>query len=187
MFNMSNIDRYNDMPHIKELLANFWDNKAYDINISDLINQYDSELLEKSNYDILTALNTLTEKELTTYILTDDILYEIAYHLLNYDIYKDDNWTVYLELSDRRVFAEITIEIMRDEILAEVNDWIKWYENDVRIKYSKKINILQLWRSGKHICIPLTIEWILIYNTLIEEYKTEEDRFISYINWDIED
>ena len=138
--------------------------------------------------DVLVALNSLSEDVLKRYILTDELLYEIAYHLLNYEVYKnDDDGKIYLEISDRWVFNDITIEIMRDEILAEAKSWVKSYSNDIKIKYSSNLEVFQSWRSLRHICIPLTIEWILIYNTLVSEYKIEEDRFLEYINWNIED
>jgi len=52
--------------------------------------------------DVLVALNSLSEDVLKRYILTDELLYEIAYHLLNYEVYKnDDDGKIYLEISDR--------------------------------------------------------------------------------------
>lgn len=185
MEKIKNFDKLIPCINIKEaLVENWWYSLYIKWELEDRINQYDSEILEKNNFDIEKTLIELWDDIIVQYILDDEMLKNYAIHYIDAEVYySDKNKIEYLQISDRRILNEIENEnIMWETYYQEAHNWIKTFEKDINDKYWVENEVLLLWRSWRHICIPLNYTNILLYKTLEKEYKELEDNFIEYIN-----
>lgn len=152
--------------------------------IRDMIDMYDSEVLERNNNDLYSTLKDLWEKIIVQYILTDDMLFNYATEIIWADVYfSEEFWKTMLEISDRRIFNEITVKIDPEDLEYEVHSTLEMFQNKIKEEYYSPFEIWWSWRSGRHIVIPLSYQNILIYKTVKELYEQEEENFLKYINW----